>query len=382
MMDSFRQAIGTEREANYVRALHDKGGVVRDDSGVWIIAGESFARAVLRDHGGFSSSVVEDGYPLLMDDPPKHTLLRKRLQGAFLPASVRALGNAVEEVAARLAARIRSGAEVDAVETVAVPLPVSVIGILMGIDEAAFPDFRRMAERLAAEEDATSREADSLAKRGLRECFRRHIDEPRAGGALIDTLARAVAAAPSSQREEARSEAVDLAMVLLTAGIETTGNLITNVLHSLATRPVLWKRIGADSALRSRVIEESLRLDSPVRFVPRVAVADRTIGNAEIRRGDRLIVFLGAANRDSERWINPDRFDCARSRNRHLAFGHGIHFCLGAHLARVEAEAALTALRRRFSTLRPGSAAPILRGPGVLHGFRKLPLIFGDDQIQ
>ncbi|HWF78520.1 MAG TPA: cytochrome P450, partial [Caulobacteraceae bacterium] len=159
-------------------------------------------------------------------------------------------------------------------------------------------------------------------------------------------------------------------------GNETTTNLLGNLLNRLAGAPQEWAALRADPARVDGAIEESLRVDSPAQMVMRRATEDVAVGGATIAAGDLVMVYLASANRDPGRWPDPADFALAREAGRHVAFGHGVHTCIGAPLARIEAKAAMQALLARFGTIERGSAAGRRLPGGMLFGFQSLPVVF------
>ena len=169
---------------------------------------------------------------------------------------------------------------------------------------------------------------------------------------------------------------VGFCILLMIAGNETTTNLLGNLLNRIAARPEDWAALRADPGRIETAIEESLRVDSPAQMLIRRATEDVTLGGDTIGAGELVMVYLASANRDPAKWADPANFELARERDRHVAFGHGVHTCIGAPLARMEAKAAMEALVARFETVAPG-AAPGRRLPGgMLFGFRSLPVVF------
>jgi cytochrome P450 len=160
------------------------------------------------------------------------------------------------------------------------------------------------------------------------------------------------------------------------AGNETTTNLLGNLLHRLAGAPASWAALRADPELLEAAIEESLRVDSPAQMVIRRATEDVALGAGTIAAGDLVMVYLASANRDPGRWADPAAFEPGRERGRHVAFGHGVHACIGAPLARIEAKAAMQALLARFAAIERGSEQGRRLAGGLLFGFRSLPVVF------
>jgi cytochrome P450 len=192
------------------------------------------------------------------------------------------------------------------------------------------------------------------------------------GDDLVSALTRAAEAGETLTDDQV----VGFCILLMIAGNETTTNLLGNLLNRLADAPDEWAALRADPSLVENAIEESLRVDSPAQMVMRLATEDVTVGEKTIRAGELVVVYLASANRDPGRWADPADFAFARERDRHVAFGHGVHTCIGAPLARMEAKAAMQALLARFDGMERG-AGPGRRLPGgMLFGFTSLPVVF------
>jgi cytochrome P450 len=236
-------------------------------------------------------------------------------------------------------------------------------------------DFKRWSNAIVGIQENPFDPARFAAIAELRGYFAGLAAERRAspGADLVSALTRVRETSETLNDEQV----VGFCVLLMIAGNETTTNLLGNLLSRLARQPEAWLELRADPALIEGAIEESLRLDSPAQMVTRVATADVQIGPAAIKAGEMLMVYLASANRDPSRWDEPAMFEVQRERGRHLAFGHGVHTCIGAPLARMEARAAMQALVGRFGSIARGQGhAERLRG-GLLHGFRHLPVVFG-----
>jgi cytochrome P450 len=313
-------------------------------------------------------------FPLLGDDPPRHSSLRALVSKAFSPARVEAMRPMVEQLAHALVAKIEPGREIDIVAALTTPLPVTVIARMMGIPEADHERFKRWSDAIVGLNDnpLDSGRMQTLAE--LRGYFLQVLaDRRKAPGAdLISALAQAHEAGT----ELSDTEVVGFSILLLIAGNETTTNLLGNLLDRLAQEPGAFARLRGDAALQEAAIEEALRADSPAQFITRRVREDTALGDQQLRKDEMLIVYLAAANRDPGKWQDPKNFDVARERERHIAFGYGVHTCIGAPLARLEARAALAALAARFSAVARGSERGRRLRSGVLYGFRTLPLVF------
>jgi cytochrome P450 len=295
------------------------------------------------------------GDSMIVLDPPQHGRLRGLVNRAFGgTAAMARLEKLVRGYADDIAARLPLGQPVDWIEAFALPLPASVMGELLGLPAELHSRFKRWADDLtsitAVTPDQTARMEEIRttvreAEQYLREVLERRRREP-ADDMVAELLAAQVDGASLTD-----SELMAFLFLLLVAGLETTVHLLSHTALQLARRPELLLRVRAEPALIPRLVEEVLRYEPPVRAVYRLAMDDVDIGGARIPRGARVLVMIGSANRDEAHFEGADRFDIDRSGVNHLPFGHGIHFCLGAPLARLEAKLALTALLPRISGL-------------------------------
>jgi cytochrome P450 len=345
---------------------------VRTGSRSWLLVTYDHARAALADPDRFSSNVRDSdnpvfrNSPLVFDDPPRHTRLRRLVAAAFTPARVAAAEPWIRALADELLERMGSG-PVDFVESYADPLPVLVIARLLGVPTGDAPRFKQWSDDRAYvvyHSRGPRTEAVDAAEAGCRA-----LDE------YLTALARERRAAPGPDLVSALATAEvdgerlgieDVAgtcAVLLSAGNLTTTRLLANLVATLAGAPDRFASLREDRSIASGLVEESLRLDSPVQTPIRRTLVDVEIGNTVIPAGHFVTVGIGAANRDPDRTGEP-----------HLAFGHGIHYCLGATLARMEAKVTLDALAERYSTIR--FAEPPVRDPSLAHrGYRILRLV-------
>ena len=372
----FREmARDAEREA-FIGRLVVGEGPFRDSDGTWVISRFDEARAILLDAARFSSRAEEGGFPLLQDDPPRHTALRALLQKAFTPGRIEAMRPQIETIARDLAAAISVGEATDVVGAITSPLPVIVIARMLGVPEADRERFRQWSNRFAGAGAAEG--VDVVQMQALMEMSAYLAAElAKRRAAPGDDLITALAGAEAAGVTLTDNEIISLSVLLLVAGNETTTNLFSNMLNRLAANPAEWRALRDDPALIDGAVEEILRVDSPVQFTVRRALADVRIGEAAIETGDTVAVYLAAANRDPSKWPDPERLDINRERGRQLAFGLGVHTCIGAPLARLEARAGLAALLERFESVRFADAPRPRTTTALLRGFRQLPLVFG-----
>ncbi|OBG40346.1 cytochrome P450 [Mycobacterium sp. E3198] len=292
-------------------------------------------------------------------DPPDHTRLRKLVAKAFSPKVVSALEPEIVALVDGLLDRIAEKGEFDVVEDFAYPLPVAVICRLLGVPLDDEPQFSRASAVLAQALDPFSTitgvppdvvNERMQAVRGLRGYLHDLIERRRSEPG--DDLLSGLVAVEESGDQLTEDEIVSTCNLLLIAGHETTVNLIGNAILAMLRNPVHWAALAADANRAPAIVEETLRYDPPVQLAGRVAAADMTIGDVDVPAGDIMMVLLAAAQRDPVEFDRPDSFDPDRGTLRHLGFGRGIHYCLGAPLARLEAGAALSALTARFPEAR------------------------------
>lgn len=314
-------------------------------------------------------------------DPPDHTRLRRLAQQAFAPKRVRALEADVVAMVDGLLDQV-SGGSLDAVADLAYPLPVAVICRMLGVPIEDEPQFSRASALLAQGLDPfitfTGELPDNFADRmsaghWLRGYIAGLVEERRT--APREDLISALIAAEEDGDQLTTDEIVATCNLLLIAGHETTVNLIANAILAMQREPGYWAALAEDPDGAATIIEETLRYDPPVQLAGRTAGEEMTIGGVTVPKGDTMMLLLAAAQRDPSAFGQPDTFDPGRDDLRHLAFGHGVHFCLGAPLARLEARVALTAVTRRFPHAAL-AAEPPYKPNVTLRGMASLPLSF------
>lgn len=337
--------------------------------GAWTLFRYEDVRQVLNDHQTFSSAVFEGlsletivEHSIQAMDPPRHTQLRALASFAFTPKAVAELQPRMRAIAAELLdLALAEGEAFDFVRDFAIPFPVAVIAAMLGVPVEDRHRFKRWSDRMTeSAERLLIGQMEELtihveAYREMRAYFLALIQERREQPEA-DIVTRLAHAEIDGQRLT-DAEAVDFCLLLMAAGNETTTNLLTNGMRSFLESPEQWELLRRQPELITQAIEEIFRFRSPAQCLFRVARADTTIGGQLIRAGERVAVFLGAANRDEAKFPDPERFDITRPVNGHLALGHGIHFCLGAPLARMEARVALEELLKRLSAFRLAEGA-------------------------
>jgi hypothetical protein len=322
---------------------------------------------------------------MVFRDPPDHTRLRRLFTKAFTPTAVENLRPNIEDIVAHLIdgmqAKARRGEAVDFIADFAYPLPASVIMDLLGVPRSDLERVKVWSDDIAlfigtaqvAGNKYLRAEAGARAMSGyFRELVEARQAEPR--GDIISQLVLA----RDDRDALSTDEIIGTCILLLFAGHETTTNLIGNgFLYSMRHREQ-WERLKADASLADRAVEEYLRYDGPSGALARIAAADLELGGKEIRAGQRVFAFANSANRDPEAFEDAERFDIGRPANPHMTFGHGIHFCLGAPLARLEARIASLRLCERLPDIRLRDAGePEWHDSLILRGVKSLPVALG-----
>jgi cytochrome P450 len=330
----------------------------------------------IKNHPAFRRRGDDDelGISMLSADPPDHTRLRRLVSKVFTARRIEQLRPRIQEIADRLIDDMAGHDEIDLVGEYAFPLPVSVICELLGVPYEDRERFRRYStDLLTPPTDEASMQTAINARESIFGYLRELVDSKR--DKPDDALLSALVAAEGEQRLT-DDEVVSMGVLLLIAGHETTVNLIGTGTLLLLRNPDQLAALRADPGLLPGAIEEFLRFDGPVMMGPsRFAAEDVEIGGQLIRAGEIVLLAAGAANRDPARFDRPDMVDIARGANRHMAFGHGIHVCLGAALARLEGEIAIGTLIRRFPHLALATEdAALVWRPSVIRGLLALPL--------
>jgi pimeloyl-[acyl-carrier protein] synthase len=360
--------------------------------GFWVLTRYEDVSAVLRDPrfikeplaalvaARFGAEVPRGvGLSMLDRDPPDHTRLRGLVSKAFTPRVVEGLRPRIQQIVDGLIARAQAVGSMDVIEEFAYPIPVNVICEMMGVpvkDHERFKgwslDIARGLDSIWLPPDSDIPRRSAASRHAISGYFRELIAERRATprGDLLSALIAAEEAGDKLSEEELLATCI----LILIAGHETTVNLIGNGVLALLRHPDELHRLRQTPALIASAVEELLRYDGPVQRTARVASDDATIGGRTIRKGDMVMPFIGAADRDPAQFPDPDRLDLARGDNRHIAFGWGIHFCLGAPLARVEGQIAIDTLVRRLPRLELATESPEYRQSLTLRGLKTLPV--------
>jgi cytochrome P450 len=367
--------------------------------GAWVFSRYADCLALLRDprassdprnsanfqnalqQGMFDEGLMLDQTPsFLFLDPPDHTRLRGLVSKAFTPRVVEGLRPRIQQLVDGLLDRAIERGSLELIEDLAYPLPVNVICEMLGVppeDHVTFRDWSREAARsldpvevLPPEIAAQRQRTFELFQGYFRELIAQRRQAPR------DDLLSALIAAEEAGDTLTEEELLSICILLLVAGHETTVNLIGNGTLALLRHPDQLALLRDDPSLTRGAVEEVLRYDPPVQFTGRIAKEEIEIAGVTVRPGQQTILLLAAANRDSEQFEDAQRFDITRKETQHLAFSFGIHYCLGAPLARLEGEIALGTLVRRLCGLELLTDPPEYKENIVLRGLAALPVGF------
>jgi cytochrome P450 len=379
------------RERSAIQRAEHPGGVES-----WLVLGNDEARAALKDarlstdprhapdlfrRAGLLLGDAGEPASLLTSDPPDHTRLRKLVAGAFTPRRAELRRAAIEQVVGGLLDEIAPRGHADLVADFAFPLPIIVITGLLGVPTEDREAFRRWTHEMQTPAGAPDAPARKRAgQQAMHEYLRALIGQrralPAAGTPSADDDFGTALIHAADERAVSEGELVALFFELLIGGYETVANFLANAIHALLTHPEQRAYLQQHPERMAQAVEELLRFDGSVlRAVPRVAIDDVELAGTRIPKGSLVTIVLGAGNRDPRAFERPAALDLSRPASRHLSFGHGIHFCPGAGLARVEAEIGLSRLLLRLPDLAI-DGEPRHRAAGVMRAFEALPVCF------
>jgi len=330
------------------------------------------AQKIAEEFGAFGRTQT-----MLTSDPPLHTRLRKLVSKAFTPRMVDGLLPRIQEIVDERLDAVQEAGRMEIIQDLAYPLPVIVIAEMLGIPPRDRDQFKLWSDEIILTLNGPFTSPDMLERarksaHEMTEYFRGVVEErgKEPGNDLISGLI----AAEEQGQILSEDEMLTTAMLLLVAGNETTTNLIGNGMLALLRNPDQLRKLRDDPSLIQTAIEELLRYDGPVQATGRVATEDMEIDGHPVKKGQVAFCVLGAANRDPAKFENPDQLDVTRHPNEHVAFGDGIHFCLGAPLARAEGQIALRTLLKRFPDLSLETDNLQWGGTFILRGLKGLPI--------
>lgn len=388
LFDALDPEVVADPYPTYAR-LRAAGPICRGRAGTWVVTRHAEVAALLRDRRLGSEFPIDyhrlsvgDGATaefmssiILYRDPPDHARLRRLIGQAFTAQLVRGLQKRIAALVDGLLDTAAQRGGLDAIGDLALPLPVMVVCELMGIPAADHDLVRPLALGLgrafAALVPEDARGGADAAVGELRAYLGALLDERRRRPA-DDLLSRMLAAEEGDDRLT-HAEIVDNAVFAFFAGFETTTNLIGNGLAALLAHPGELARMRAEPGLVTPAVDEFLRYDAPIQGVARMVLSPVEVGQRTVRAGRVLILLMGSANRDERVFADPDRLVVDRSPNRHLSFGGGIHYCLGATLSRLEARTAFSRLLAWFSSLEP-AGEPVRQDDTSFRAYARLPI--------
>lgn len=370
----------------WYESMRDRNPVFYDSkNGFWHVFRYSDVKRVLSDYSYFSSAEGRGGTDenpigasLISSDPPRHTKLRSLVSRAFTPKRVEELAPRIREIAEELVSEFKKNGKFDLVKDYSGQLPVIVIAELLGIPPEDRNKFKKWSDQLVsgARDDFSDEGGEySEPQIAMGMYFNDIIEKKRK--APGDDLISSLIAAEVDGEKLSQFDLLGFSVLLLVAGNETTTNLITNAILTLDRNPEVYDLMIARRDLIPSMTEEVLRFRSPVQSMFRTCSKDTEIGGQKMRKGQPVIAWIGSANHDPSEFPDPERFDPKRAPNRHIAFGEGIHFCLGAPLARLEAKIALDVLFESLGKLtvdRKTELEPV--GGIIVYGVRSLPVTF------
>lgn len=383
MFDPYDSAVQENPYPIYRRLREEAPIYWSEQRGFWVLSTFEDVWTAVHDPRRFSSaqgivagqkSNGQQAIPMMiMMDPPRHDELRRLVSSAFVPRLIRTMEESVRQIARDLLDVMETG-ELDLVSAYAGPLPVTVIAQMIGVPVEDREKFREWSDTLVRvnPDDKASMKRAIHGSAQLLSYFPPLIAERRKRPA--DDLVSTLVGADDNGSSLSDEEISGTCFLLLTAGNETTTNLIANFANLVGTRPELRKQLSDDPSLIGAATEEVLRLESPVQGLARTITEDFTFGDKRFEAGQQALMLFASANRDGKKFNDPDRFILGRKEPT-LAFGHGVHYCLGAHLARLECRVAFEELLARCPDLEVADGAR--RVPSALvRGFDELPVSY------
>jgi hypothetical protein len=365
------------------RQLRDEAPAYLDpDHGFWALSRHDDVRAAIDDWPTFSSTGgitlerrSQDVEPMLIEmDPPRHTELRAIVSRAFTPRRVADLEGPIRELAEELAASFTPGTRVDVIEEFAGKLPMAVISVMLGVPRTDQDELRECSDAMLHREEGSA-ELTPAGIDGATRLYGYFSDVIKSRrGTPGDDLVSALVAAEEGDRSLSPAEVLGFCFLLLIAGNETTTKLLGNAIYWLEAFPDQRAQLLADLTKIPAAVEETLRFDTSTQALARVLTRDVELHGTTLPEGAKGLLLFGSANRDERRWDEPDRFDIGRNPAGHLAFGHGIHHCLGAPLARLEARVALDVLLPCLGEYSIDIDDAVRVHSGNVRGFARLPV--------
>ncbi|WP_139491969.1 cytochrome P450 [Brevibacillus dissolubilis] len=363
----FRSIFQTKEEIwegrfDYFKKMRAESPVRYDENGqLWDIFLYEDIVDILKNPKVFSSERKNKNIPttqsIIALDPPRHSQMRSLVNQAFTPRTIQSWAPRIQYHIDQLLDKVKDENEFDIVNTIAFPLPLTIIGTIIGVPNSDMDKFREWTISVITGPANNSKEAIEESTKRVYEGFKNLADyflqiiEQKRKDPQDDIISVLIGVEQDGVKLTDK-ELVGFSINLLIAGHETTTNLITNAMYCFLEHPSVFNEIKQDPALLSKAIEEVLRYRSPVHAMPRIVKEDIEIRGQQLKAGDEVVLWIGSANRDENQFDRADQFDLHRTSNQHIAFGSGIHFCLGAPLSRLEATLALTEIVKRFPNMK------------------------------
>jgi cytochrome P450 len=344
--------------------------VFKDENGIYQVFKYDDVRYVLWDWSKFSSEFDMGEENILKGtiinlDPPAHDKLRSLVSDPFSPGNIEALAPKIREIVESIIVKVKDRGEMDIIRDLAIPLPVMVIAEILGLPREDLWKFKEWTDDLVGVGKGGWDVIEELIN------YLERIVEERKVKPAKDLISTLLASSIDGEKMSDR-QILGFTVLLLIAGNETTTNLIGNAVLTMLEKKEIFKKLKDSPDLMVSAIEEFLRFRSPVQGMFRVAKEDVRISGVEVKKGDTLIAWIGSANRDESKFPNPDEFIPDRRPNPHLAFGTGIHTCLGAPLARLEGRIAISSLIKNFPNMKLEDRKLEPIGNGIFYGVKQL----------
>jgi cytochrome P450 len=377
-----RGLVGTDDPHGWFEKMRKSSPVSFDsDRNCWDVFCYKDVQMVLQNFKQFSSN--RNGlFPTLLDlDPPTHRRYRNIVSQAFTPKAIQTLAPRIESLTKELLAPLKVKREIDIIADIAFPLPVIVISEMLGVpskDREMFKEWSNIV--VSSTQNQSSDEMNELkAQQGKAlqdlQTYFYHIVEKRRNDPKNDLVSTLIAADVDGEKLSVE-ELLNFCFLLLVAGNETTTNLIGNTMLTLFEHPNILDQLYKDNSSISAAIEESLRFRSPVHCMNRFVTEGMNLNGINLKKGQEVMAWIGSANRDETVFNEPNDFDINRSQNNHLAFGSGVHFCLGSQLARLEANICITEMLKALPNMKLDKTKKLRIIPSTfVYGYKELPVI-------
>jgi len=377
----FYQRLREEKEPYWLEHRQDNS----TSPGMWLFSKYADVAETLKESNSVSKQITRVRPPghtvpmettMLNQDPPEHTRLRALVNQAFTPAQVRSLSGRIEAIIDALITDMQAKGGGDFVQDFAIPLPMLVLADFMGVPFEDNVMFCRWSAQILCGYDSGVKNTDNFQSyRGAISDmgnYFQHLIEMRRKNPSTDLISLLIEAREKLEKLDGE-ELMSMCMLLLVSGHETTTNMLSSGMLTLLRHPDQMAQMKQDPELLPDAVEEILRFESPIqRATFRITTKACTIGGKEFKEGEQISALIGAANRDPEQFEQAETFNIRRTPNRHVAFGLGIHFCLGAYLARVEARIGFGNIMQRMPNIRLGAQAPTWNDKKLFRGLRSL----------